>query len=534
MSPNSSSTNYSIKNISKETQNYTNNIKNETNNIKNNIIVPFDNNISKTINDKDLKKNQFINKEKNSTLEISKPNLDYELTVSKNRLLYENITNKLKFNNNINNELYNVMDSNSNENINYINEQVNQINKNNIHIISKTRNEKKKKDKDLNQAKTNNYYSKYVLSNNRIKNLTNKIQNVYDISKFKKGIDNNKNYNIKKTHSIENSYQNIYKSKKENTKTNISNQLNNSFISNKNHHIHSMTDRIKDNSLSKNGLTRLNINSIDKVIIPTYQEIKQKKLNYIMKNQSLTSKEESCYLLSISPVLQLTEQIIFSRASDKNKKLISIDNIMDNNYIFLNMKAKKLINEISLYDQNINKPFNASKTADITLNFITSLDEQEFKEFDTYEKNKELINIYYYYIKLFCILLDINYNNDSDNQEMKNDLFENINEKGFKSIKDYLYHIYIAKKEVNRILSKIDLINNEIFSKIPDILKKSVKICRFTAFTNYLLTEIINYGNNLKDIYELKFKAQYLLETVLGKIEKIQNNKKRLKKNNKN
>ena len=61
----------------------------------------------------------------------------------------------------------------------------------------------------------------------------------------------------------------------------------------------------------------------------------------------------------------------------------------------------------------------------------------------------------------------------------------------------------------------------EIFSKIPDILKNSVKICRFTAFTNYLLTEIINYGNNLKDIYELKFKAQYLLETVLGKIEKI-------------
>ena len=61
-------------------------------------------------------------------------------------------------------------------------------------------------------------------------------------------------------------------------------------------------------------------------------------------------------------------------------------------------------------------------------------------------------------------------------------------------------------------------------------IQESIKLCRFTAFSNYLLKEIVNYGNNLKNLFELKFRAQYLLEFVLGKIDKIQNQKKQLKK----
>ena len=195
------------------------------------------------------------------------------------------------------------------------------------------------------------------------------------------------------------------------------------------------------------------------------------------------------------------------------------------------MKAKELINEITLCEKKINKSFTASKTADITLNFISKLDEKEFKEFDYLETDKNLVNIYYYYIKLFCILLNINYSNDLDNGKIKNNLYEKIKEKGFNNLKDYLYFIYIGKNENNNILPKIDIINNEIISKIPDLLniQQSIKLCRFTAFSNYLLKEIINYGNYLKDLFELKYRAQYFLEIILDKIEKIENYKKKSK-----
>ena len=245
----------------------------------------------------------------------------------------------------------------------------------------------------------------------------------------------------------------------------------------------------------------------------------------------MTSKEKAFYILSISPVLNLSEQIIFSRASENIRKVISINNIVHNNKIFLTMKAKELINEVSLCEKKINKPFTASKTADITLNFITTLDEQEFKDFDNLETNKKLINLYYYYIKLFCILLNINYSNDLENEKIKNNLYEKIKERGFKNLKDYLYFIYITKNENYKILPKIDIINNEIINKCPDLLniQQSIKLCRFTAFSNYLLKEILNYGYNLKDLFELKYRAQYFLEIILGKIEKIENYKNKSK-----
>ena len=296
-----------------------------------------------------------------------------------------------------------------------------------------------------------------------------------------------------------------------------------------------MSDRTKENSIStKNGFTKLNINSLDNIMV-SYSQIQEKKkkvLNLFKNNKKITSKEEAFYILSVSPMLNLSEQIIFSRATENLKKVISIDNILNNNYIFLNIKAKTLINELTIYEKKINKPFTASKTADITLNFITSLDEKEFKDFDILETNKGLVNIYYYYIKLFCILFNINYNHDLKDKKIKTYLYEKIKEKGFNHLKDYLYYIYIAKKENIKIFSKIDIINNEIFSKIPNMLniQESIKLCRFTAFSNYLLKEIVNYGNNLKNLFELKFRAQYLLEFVLGKIDKIQNHKKQLKK----
>ena len=51
-------------------------------------------------------------------------------------------------------------------------------------------------------------------------------------------------------------------------------------------------------------------------------------------------------------------------------------------------------------------------------------------------------------------------------------------------------------------------------------------MCRFIAFTNYLIKEIINYANNVYDMFELKYRAQNLLDKVYEKIDKIK------KKNN--
>ena len=266
----------------------------------------------------------------------------------------------------------------------------------------------------------------------------------------------------------------------------------------------------------------------------SFSEMKDKKDKVIAvfkKNTNVSSKERAFYILSTSPVLRLCERLIFSRSSANVKKVITTSSILKNHIIFLNSKAYELKNEIELCEKRLKMPFVASKIADITLNFITSQDEQEFKEYDIYETNEEDITLYYNYVRLLYILFNMSYDSDDDGIKMKNILFEKIKDKGFKHIRDYLYHIYIAKKEGNYVLDKIDVINNEIIKKTPKILDfhETLKICRFLAFTIYLIKEIINYANNIKDVFELKIKAQNFLDIVLEKIDKMNNNNKKKK-----
>ena len=109
-------------------------------------------------------------------------------------------------------------------------------------------------------------------------------------------------------------------------------------------------------------------------------------------------------------------------------------------------------------------------------------------------------------------------------KKLKNALYDKIEDKGFKYLKDYLYYLYIEKKEENNIISKIDDIN-ELIKNSPNLLDfhESLKICRFIAFTTYLIKEIINYTNSMKDIYELKIRAKNFYDIVSSKIDKIQN-----------
>ena len=269
-------------------------------------------------------------------------------------------------------------------------------------------------------------------------------------------------------------------------------------------------------------------------ISTSLNEMKEKRNKIInkFKKEKISSKEQAFYILSTSPVLRLCEQIIFAKSSNNIKKVITVENILKNHNIFLNAKANELQNEIDLCDKRINTPFVASKIADITLNFITSTDEQEFQNFDILEINKDEVKNYYNYIKLLYILFNESYDDKVSGKNLKTKLFEKVKAKGFNHLRDYLYYIYIAKKGENNIVSKIDIINNDIIKNSPNLLKihETLKICRFIAFTNYLIKEIISYANNINDMFELKFRAQNLLDIVFEKIDKIQNKNKDMEK----
>ena len=404
---------------------------------------------------------------------------------------------------------------------------------------SNNSNNKKKRnfDKKLSQyaAKINNYYNKYQLNNSELKGFQNKYsKNNFERLNQKRSsipIDNNL-FNFNKYLNSANKNQTIYKPKKEGNKTNFYNQLNIITSTIKNNNV--PTERNRPYSITNKNFSSNKVLSVDN-IVNSYSEIKEKKdkiIKIFKNNKKITSKEESFYILATSPVLRLNEQLIFSRATKNIRNVLPINNILKNHNIFLNAKANELMKEIALCEKRIKMPFTASKIADITLNFITSLDEQEFRDFDILETNKEAIKIYYIYIKLLYVLLNISYDKDLEGKKLKNYLFEKIKKKGFKHLRDYLYYIYIAKKEDMNIMAKIDIINNEIVKKFPDILsfQENLKICRFTAFTIYLIKEIINYANNIKDTFELKFRAQNLLDIVMGKIDKIQNRNMKIKK----
>ena len=323
-----------------------------------------------------------------------------------------------------------------------------------------------------------------------------------------------------------NKFTNVNRKRKYTVKNSNNNNVNSKYMDNTNNQ-----DFQKERRYSTNE-THRPILSLDD-IATSLNEMKEKRNKIInkFKKEKISSKEQAFYILSTSPVLRLCEQLIFSKSTKNIKKSITVEYILKNHNIFLNAKANELQNEIALCDKRINTPFIASKIADITLNFITSTDEQEFQNFDILEVNKDEVKHYYNYIKLLYILFNESYDDKTSGKNLKAKLFEKVKAKGFNHLRDYLYHIYIAKKGENNVISKIDIINNDIIKNSPNIfnIHETLKICRFIAFTNYLIKEIINYANNINDMFELKFRAQNLLDIVYEKIDKIQNKNKDMK-----
>ena len=71
--------------------------------------------------------------------------------------------------------------------------------------------------------------------------------------------------------------------------------------------------------------------------------------------------------------------MIFSRSTQKLREHVSKKHILDTNRIFLNEKIVELEKKIENCDDKLKNKFTATKTAEMTLNFITYNIENEFK-----------------------------------------------------------------------------------------------------------------------------------------------------------
>ena len=355
----------------------------------------------------------------------------------------------------------------------------------------------------------------------------------------------NKNANSKE----EKKYKQIYYQKNNNDKfnkqINDTNSKNKDEINTKNHSMNNINKKIlpsinindkninknpsklnknnnnnKNNECNKSNIS-INSNTINNENSKsnTSNNNNRDNTNNEIQINSLNVKEKACYFLAQSKILRLCERIIFSRANDKISNLISIKDILKSNEIFMKNKIKELEEKIINYNKIIDNPFSPSKTAIISLNLIMKEDEDDFKNFSSnnYLYEDEENNYYYIYIELFFILLD-------DQNCEKNDinlLYEKLNEKGFISLKDYLYQFFVLQKYKKELFNENKIYKfNELFEQLPNLIKYEgeIKNNKFICFSYFILYEANNYWLNYKEYIQLKNKTQHYIDSLKKKI----------------
>ena len=224
--------------------------------------------------------------------------------------------------------------------------------------------------------------------------------------------------------------------------------------------------------------------------------------------------------------------MIFARSTSKLRQSISKKDILDTNRIYLNEKLKELENKIENCNDKLKNKFNSSKTAEMTLNYITSNIENEFKLNlfqNLYDENDKIYC--YNYVKLLYILLDEDFA-QIENENLIKQLYQKISNKGYTNIKDYLYFIYIKHLKENKTIENIDKIN-DILTTVPDLLsfKNSIKYDRFFSYTIYLLKEIVDFSNAVIDTIKLKRDCINFIDIINNKIN-LYNEKFLIKSNN--
>ena len=314
-----------------------------------------------------------------------------------------------------------------------------------------------------------------------------------------------------------------------------------SVILNKTNDINKNNRYTEENNTSDNNNIIMDTKKLSIIDIPAPTFInyyshnsKEEILNTFKYNPNLTIKEKAFFILLKSPVVPLGSQFIFSRSTKNIKKIISKKDILSNYEIYLNNKIKHYEEKQILLNEIIKSVFNATKIAEITLNFITSDNETQFNDnFVLLLNNKEDYNFKYYknYIKVIYYIINEKFDDEnnqkvSDNRLLAN-LYDILNKKGYKKIKDYLYYIFIKNnnKKENIFMNNIDKINKLIKNECPKLLclDESLKMCRFVIYSMYLIKEIVDYGNKLKSTKILQIEGEELIEKMKEKLEKFHN-----------
>ena len=235
--------------------------------------------------------------------------------------------------------------------------------------------------------------------------------------------------------------------------------------------------------------------------------------------KKLSVREKSYYALSNSPILRLKERLLFGRSTQNLRNIQPVSDILKRNEIFLNDKIKELEEKMAECDKRINSTFTASKTAEINFNFILTKDEDEFKSFLWLAENEKEKSEYYIYLKIIYLVFNENYEN-IELKHLSEKLYGLVNKKGYKTLKEYLYYLYFKKKDNNmdnNIIYNIDKINDLLGEKQFDN-NFNVKFCRFALFTSFLIKEVIKYGNEIKNMIQLKVKTKELIDVINNKL----------------
>ena len=380
----------------------------------------------------------------------------------------------------------------------------------------------KSSNEGLRDLDKNSYFTKYIEESNRAK-LNNKKNLLLKQSKVKidqKEIVNNNlslysNRKYKNNSMDKNSinYYNINNNNNYIISSNHKKNLSIAFNENKNN----CSKTPKDKSKVSNSNSPIKTKASEKKINPNENSSKTKIA--IPKIKNLSKKENAYLILSYSKCLRLCERMIFARSSPKLREAISKHQILGTNKLYLMEKVKEFNKKIEICDEKLRNKFTASKTAEMTLNFITNNIENEFKLniFQSFDEKEKIFN--YNYIKLLYLLLDENYENIK-NENLIKELSQNISNKGFSTIKDYIYFIYIKNSKENKIIDNYDKIKN-IISDSPNLIdfKSSMKSDdKFVSYSCYLFKEIINYVNEKVDTFNLKNDCVNLIGIINNKI----------------
>lgn len=365
---------------------------------------------------------------------------------------------------------------------------------------------KKLKTIKIKNEKNSNNSKKNKSSKDYLENITTEESKIKDENKDSFINVNNKIYKMRANNNMTNNLYEINNNLRKSYQNLNINTNNNIIIRNRN----------RSKSSHKKGLTHYNTKP-NLTIKNKHNSNKNLNLNADDLIKKLSKKEQSYYILSKSPVLRLTERILFGRSTAGLRNIQSVSEILKKNEKFLKNKIKKLEEKIIECDKQINSVFNASKTAEINFNFILTKDEDEFKSYIWFAENEKEKSEYYYYLKIIYILL----NEEYENIEMKHlteKLYTKINKKGYKTIKEYLYAIYLQRKENNNIVYNIDKINS-LIEDSPIDKNFNIKFCRFALFASFLIREIIKYGNDIKNALELKVKTKEFIDAINNKLE---------------